>query len=94
MLYGKLKEYRLLITFSNVSEALKSERKLAKKGCVFETIPTPLGLSAGCGLSICLPREKEEAVQDLINQGICIASIYEAQNSGFLALNHLKNDLN
>ena len=94
MLYGKLKEYRLLITFSTMSEALKSERKLDHKGYVFEPIPTPLGLSAGCGLSICLPREEEKVVQELLNEGICIAGVYEVQNSGFISLNISKNDLN
>ncbi|MHB8124840.1 MAG: DUF3343 domain-containing protein [Desulfitobacteriaceae bacterium] len=87
-----MKEYRLLITFSSVSEALKSERKLAQKGYIFEPIPTPLGLSAGCGLSICLPLEKEKAVQELLNEDIFIEGIYEVQNSGFLALNILKNN--
>ena len=87
-----MKEYRLLITFPTVSEALKSERKLDHNGYVFEPIPTPLGLSAGCGLSICLPRESEEAVNDLLAEGIFIEGVYEAHNSGFLPLNILKND--
>jgi Protein of unknown function (DUF3343). len=87
LLYGKLKDYRLLIVFPNVSESLKSERKLAGKGYAFETIPTPLGISAGCGLSICLPRDNENAVQDLLNEDICFEGVFEVQDSGFLPLN-------
>jgi hypothetical protein len=86
MLYGKLKDYRLLIVFPNVSEALKSEHKLASEGYTFETIPTPLALSAGCGLSICLPRDNENAVQELLNEGICLEGVFEVQDSGFLPL--------
>jgi hypothetical protein len=87
MLYGKLKDYRLLIIFPNVTESMKSERKLDSKGYVYETIPTPLGLSAGCGLSICLPRENEKAVQELLNEDICLEGVFEVQDSGFLPLN-------
>lgn len=86
MLYGKLKEYRLLIVFPNVTESLKSERKLACKGYAFETIPTPSVLSTGCGLSICLPRDQENAVQDLRNEDICLEGVFEVQDSGFLPL--------
>lgn len=92
MLYGKLKEYRLLITFPSVSDAIKAERRLAQEGYDFATIPTPKELTAGCGLSICLPLEKQNSTEILLNAGIRVDGVYEAQDSGYLEINTLKND--
>lgn len=94
MLYGKLREYRLVITFPSVSEALKSERRLESEGCDFVTIPTPRSLTAGCGLSLCIAVEKIEKIYKLLNDGIKIDGVYEAEESGYSKIELTKNDVN
>jgi len=93
MLYGKLKQYRMLITFPSVSEAMKSERKLASASCEFVTIPTPRQLTAGCGLSLCISLENKDGLRKLLQEGICVDGIYEATESGYIEINLTKNDV-
>lgn len=52
MLYGKLKEYRALLTFPSLTEALGAERVFSRYECPFDTIPTPMRLRAGCNTDV------------------------------------------
>ena len=86
MLYGKLKEYRVLLTFPSLTEALGAEKILERAGCAFASIPTPRSLRAGCNTSLCLPLERKEIIDDLIDDGVVFTGVYEAREEGFFPL--------
>ncbi|CAA7601516.1 Protein of unknown function (DUF3343) [Acididesulfobacillus acetoxydans] len=86
MLYGKLKDYRALLTFPSLTEALGAERILDRSGCPFASIPTPRSLRSGCNTSLCLPLERKEIIDDLIDDGVVFTGVYEAREDGFAPL--------
>lgn len=87
MLYGMLKEYRALVTFPSMSEALGAERILTKLNCPFAPIPTPRSLRSGCNTSYCFPLNRKEVIEDLIDDGVVFTGVYEAKEDGFIPLN-------
>ena len=86
MLYGKLKDYRAIITFPSLTQALGAEKVLARHDCPFSSIPTPRSLRAGCNTSVCLPLERKEIIEDLIDDGVVFTGVYEAREDGFAPL--------
>ena len=87
MLYGMLKEYRALMTFPSLSEAIGAERVLRKLNCPFASIPTPRSLRTGCNTSFCFPLNRKEVVEDLIDDGVVFTGVYEAKEDEFATLN-------
>lgn len=87
MLYGKLKDYRVLLTFPSLTEALGAERILTRLDCPFASVPTPRSLRSGCNTAICLPLERKEIIDDLIDDGVVFTGVYEAREDGFFPLN-------
>jgi hypothetical protein len=86
MLYGKLKEYRALLTFPSLTDALGAEKVLARYDCPYASVPTPISLRAGCNTSLCFPLERKELVDDLIDDGVVFTGVYEAREDGFVSL--------
>lgn len=86
MLYGKLKEYRALITFPSLSEAFGAERILSRYDCPFATVPTPRSLRAGCNTALCIPLDRKAIIDEIIDDGIVLTGTYEAREDGFFAL--------
>lgn len=86
MLYGKLKEYRVLLTFPSLTEALGAEKVLNRYDCPYASIPTPRSLRAGCNTSLCFPLERKSLVDDLIDDGVVLTGMYEAREDGFFSL--------
>ncbi|SHI26925.1 DUF3343 domain-containing protein [Desulfosporosinus lacus] len=86
MLYGKLKEYRALITFPSLTEALGAEKVLSRYNCPFASIPTPRSLRSGCNTALCFPLERKSLVDDLIDDGVVLTGMYEAREDGFISL--------
>ncbi|KLU62826.1 hypothetical protein CEB3_c07870 [Peptococcaceae bacterium CEB3] len=86
MLYGKLKDFRVLLTFPSLTEALGAERLLDHSGCPFASIPTPRSLRSGCNTSLCLPLEHRAIIDDLIDDGVVFTGVYEALEDGFAPL--------
>ena len=86
MLYGKLKEYRVLVTFPALTQELAAERVLKHFACPFATFPTPRQLRAGCNTAMCFPLERKELVEELIDDGVVMTGIYEAKEEGFFPL--------
>lgn len=86
MLYGKLKDYRALLTFSSLTEALGAEKVLTRYDCPFASVPTPRSLRSGCNTSLCLPLERKEIIDDLLDDGVVFTGVYEAREDGFVPL--------
>ncbi|HBV87082.1 MAG TPA: hypothetical protein DEF42_10625 [Desulfosporosinus sp.] len=86
MLYGKLKEYRALITFPSLTEALGAEKVLNRYNCPYASIPTPRSLRSGCNTAVCFPLERKALVEDLIDDGVVLTGMYEAREDGFFSL--------
>ncbi|MHB8076771.1 DUF3343 domain-containing protein [Desulfosporosinus fructosivorans] len=86
MLYGKLKEYRVLITFPSLTEALGAEKVFNRYDCPFASVPTPRSLRSGCNTSLCFPLDRKALVDDLIDDGVVLTGMYEAREDGFFSL--------
>ncbi len=86
MLYGKLKEYRAVITFPSLTEALGAEKVLTRFDCPFASIPTPRSLRSGCNTSLCFPLERKAIVDEVIDDGVVLTGAYEAREDGFFSL--------
>ena len=86
MLYGKLKEYRALLTFPSLTEALGAERVFSRYECPFATIPTPIRLRSGCNTALCFPLERKAIIDDLIDDGVVLTGMYEAREEGFFSI--------
>jgi len=86
MLYGKLKEYRAVITFPALTQELAAERVLERFGCPFAAIPTPHKLRQGCSTALCFPLERKDLAEEIIDDGVVMTGIYEVKDEGFLPL--------
>lgn len=86
MLYGMLKEYRALLTFASMTQALGAEKVLTRLNCPYALIPTPRSLRSGCDTSICFPLAQKELVDELIDDGVVFTGAYEAREDRFLPL--------
>lgn len=86
MLYGKLKEYRVLLTFPSLTEALGAEKVLSRYDCPFASVPTPRSLRSGCNTSLCFPLDRKSLVDDLIDDGVVLTGMYETREDGFFSL--------
>ncbi|MDA8228672.1 MAG: DUF3343 domain-containing protein [Desulfitobacterium hafniense] len=84
MLYGKIKEYRALLTFSSWSDALAAERAFEKLDCPYSPIPAPRSLSFECNFAICFPLGKIDLVKSLAEKGVPFVGLYEATDNGFI----------
>jgi hypothetical protein len=86
MLYGMLKEYRALLTFPSLTEALGAEKVLSRYDCPFASVPTPRSLRSGCNTSLCFPLDRKSIIDDLIDDGVVFTGMYEAREDGFFSL--------
>lgn len=86
MLYGALKDYRALVTFPSLTQALGAERVFNRLNCSYASIPTPRSLRSGCNTALCFPLERKEIVEDLIDDGVVFTGAYEAREEGFFNL--------
>jgi len=86
LLYAELKEYRILIIFDSMGQALGAERVLNKNKCPSAMIPTPRSLRSGCNSAVCFPMERIELVDELTDGGVRFTGIYEAMEEGFKPL--------
>ncbi|WP_088225182.1 DUF3343 domain-containing protein [Desulfosporosinus sp. FKB] len=86
MLYGELKQYRALITFDSLTQAMAAEKVFKKLDCPYALIPTPRTLRSGCNNALCFPHERKEIIDDLIDEMVVFTGVYEANNDGFAPL--------
>lgn len=86
MLYGALKEYRALVTFPSLTQALGAERVFQRWNCPFSSIPTPRSLRSGCNTALCFPLDRKDLVDELIDDGVVFTGAYEAREDGFYNL--------
>lgn len=87
MLYGKLKEYRVLLTFPSLAEVMYAEGILSRCDCPSAVVLTPRSLRSGCNnMSLCLPLECKAIIDELINEGVMFTGLYEVREDGFFSL--------
>lgn len=86
MLYGALIEYRALVTFPSLTQALGAERVFNRLKCPYTSIPTPRSVRSGCNTALCFPLERKEIIEDLIDDGIVFLGAYEVKEEGFSSL--------
>lgn len=60
------REISLLVTFGSAIQAMAAEDELLAGGVKGRLIPTPVQISAGCGLSFLAPRSEKEALLKLL----------------------------
>lgn len=58
----------LLITFNNMTEAVRMEALLSKNGIRGELMPTPRHLSRGCAYSLRMSNRQNQMARSLIQQ--------------------------
>ncbi len=75
----KLDEYAL-ITFDNISQALKAQKVLMEAGADFLLIPVPREISASCGLAL-KARQEEISLQRnlLLQKKVAIKETYRVE---------------
>lgn len=86
MLYAELKEYRILVTFDSMGDALGAERLLKKYNCPCALIPIPNSLRSGCSSALCFPMGRIEPIDELVDGSVRFSGIYEAKEDGFQPL--------
>lgn len=86
MLYGKLKEFRVLVTFPSLTEVFGAERIFKRNNCPYESITTPRILRSGCNVAFCFPLERRALIEDLIDGGVVFTGVFEAREDGFFLL--------
>jgi len=87
MLYGKLKEYRALLTFPSLADVMHAEGILTRLDCPSAVVRTPSSLRSSCNsMSLCLPLESKAIIDELINEGVVFTGMYEAREDGFFTL--------
>lgn len=86
LLYGKLKDYRGIITFPSLTQEFEAEKVFTGLNCPFAAIPTPRSLRSGCNTAMCFPLEYKELVDELIDDGVVFTGVYEATEDGFVPL--------
>lgn len=86
MIYGPLVEYRALITFSSLTQAMEAESVLKRLNCPFASIPTPQSVRSGCNTALCFPLEHREIVEDLIENGVVFLGAYKVTEEGLTTL--------
>ena len=87
MLYGKLKEYRALLTFLSIADVMHAEDILSRYDCPCAIVRTPPSLRLSCNsMCLCLPLESKAIIDQLIDEGVVFAGMYEVREDGFFAL--------
>ncbi len=87
MLYRELIQYRALITFDSLTQAMAAEKVFKKFDCPYALIPTPKSMRSGCSNAICFPLQLKDIIEDLFDAGVVIIGAYEATEDGFTSLN-------
>ena len=86
MLYRELIEYRVLISFDSLTQAMAAEKVFKKFDCPYALIPTPKSMRSGCNNAICFPLQRKDIIEDLLDAGVVIMGAYEATEDGFTSL--------
>ncbi|MDR3585735.1 MAG: DUF3343 domain-containing protein [Desulfosporosinus sp.] len=86
MLYRELIEYRVLISFDSLTQAMAAEKVFKKFDCPYALIPTPKSMRSGCNNAICFPLQRKDIIEDLLDAGVVIMGAYEATENGFTSL--------
>ena len=87
MLYGKLKEYRALLTFPSLADVMHAEGILTRYDCPSAVVRTPSSLRSSCNsMSLCLPLECQAIIDELINEGVVFTGMYEMREDGVFPL--------
>ena len=87
MLYRELIQYRALIAFDSLTQAMAAEKVFKKFDCPYALIPTPKAMRSGCNNAICFPLQLKDIIEDLLDAGVVIMGAYEATEDGFTSLN-------
>ena len=78
---GRVKEKKLIITFSSATQAMAMEEICQSQEKPGRMIPVPTSISAGCGLAWCAPLETEECLRRVMEENglryekVCICDI-------------------
>ena len=86
MLYRELIEFRVLISFDSLTQAMAAEKVFNKLDCPYALIPTPKSMRSGCNNAICFPLHRKDIIEDLLDAGVVIMGAYEATEDGFTSL--------
>ncbi len=96
MLYRELMQYRALIAFDSITQAMAAEKVFKKFDCPYALIPTPKAMRSwggsncaqpdGCNNAICFPLQLKDIIEDLFDAGVVIKGVYEATEDGFTSL--------
>ena len=86
MLYRELIEFRVLISFDSLTQAMAAEKVFKKFDCSYALIPTPKSMRSGCNNAICFPLQRKDIIEDLLDAGVVILGAYEATEDGFTSL--------
>ena len=68
MLYRELIQYRALIIFDSLTQAMAAEKVVKKLDCPYALIPTPKSMRSGCNNAICFPLHLKDIIEDLSNR--------------------------
>lgn len=64
----RAKEAKIVVTFSNTTDAMKMESLCEKEKVPGRMIPVPKVISAGCGLAWCSEPENEDRIRAVLKE--------------------------
>lgn len=64
----RAKEAKIVVTFSNTTDAMKMESLCEAEKVPGRMIPVPKVISAGCGLAWCSNPENEERIREVLEK--------------------------
>lgn len=62
------KEAKIVVTFSNTTDAMKMETLCEENNVPGRMIPVPKVISAGCGLAWCADPENEDRIREVLKK--------------------------
>lgn len=71
---------KAVVTFASTSDAMAVEAAAREMGFPGRMIPIPSAISAGCGLSWCVPVEEREALLEAFErESLAYEAVYEVE---------------
>lgn len=64
----RAKEAKIVVTFSNTTDAMNMENLCEEKNVPGRMIPVPKVISAGCGLAWCSAPENEDRIREVMKE--------------------------
>lgn len=73
----KQKEWKIVVTFSGMHDAMKAEELCKHANIHGRLIPTPVDITADCGMAYMMPKEEKQLFLELVQDELEPEGLYE-----------------